>query len=156
MRRHMIEIALMGLTASSAVAQQNIPCPDYTTEVNRIDRNNALAARGVRLCLDDREIQPALTSVPRIKRNPAESARRELDFGVAAAKEGLQEKALQHFVAAVQIDAYYWGGVAHLGSALVRVWQSSQALEFLLRAMQIAPQGSQYSRQYGLGNALIG
>jgi len=141
MRKHIIEIALIALGGfTGLLAQQNIPCPGYRTEASRVDRNNVLAAREVRLCFDEHEIQQALTSVPRIKkRNPTESARRELDFGVAAAHEGPQDEALQHFVVAVQLEPYYWDSVAHLGSALVRMHQPSQALEFLIRAIMIDP-----------------
>jgi Flp pilus assembly protein TadD len=136
MRRHVIEIALVALAGGSAVAQQNIPCPEYMTDLSRIDPQDPLYAREVQLCLDDQEIPQEPISAQRMRRTP-KAARQEVELGMAAAHNKLHEEALQHFVEAVRIDQYYWDGVSHLGGALVRMHQPSQALEFLMRAMMI-------------------
>jgi len=134
MHKHIGRFTFLTLAAGAVMGQQNIPCPDYGTVASRVQ-----SAREVRLCLDDHENPQKPLSAKRIRRRIPDPARHELELGVTAAQNRLNEEALQHFVEAVRIDPYYWDAVAHLGSALVRLREPSQALEFLMRAMMIEP-----------------
>lgn len=62
----------------SGVAQQNIPCPSYQTDVTRLDLSNGQnrSVWQVRLCLDDQE-SPFELSAARIRRNVAPAGQRD-------------------------------------------------------------------------------
>jgi tetratricopeptide (TPR) repeat protein len=131
-----IAITLAGCL--SAFAQQNTPCPSYQKSMRLLDDPypDVPSIKEVKLCLDDQESPPERHS-NRTSRTIPIGAREQLALGVDCARKGLDEEARQHFVEAVEIDPFYLEAVAHLGAAMVRLHQPSQALEFLLRAIMI-------------------
>jgi tetratricopeptide (TPR) repeat protein len=159
MKQCIVRIAAITLTLGlPAMAQENIPCPAYQDRVSRVDVpfRGTPAIKDVELCLDDEESPRQLESLRRIKSRTPADARKELELGVDAAHRGLDEDARQHFIEAVQIDPFYWEGLAHLGAVMVRLHQPSQALEILLRAIMIDPQPASTHSNMAWATLLLG